>query len=68
MGAWVAQSVDHGTEAQVMISWFVGSSPLRLCADTTEPGASLGFCLLLSAPALLVLPLARSLSLSLSQK
>ena len=26
-GAWVAQSVKHPTSAQVMISWFVSSSP-----------------------------------------
>ena len=26
-GTWVAQLVGHLTSAQVMISWFVGSSP-----------------------------------------
>ena len=26
-GAWVAQSVEHPTLAQVMISWFMSSSP-----------------------------------------
>ena len=26
-GAWVAQSVERPTLAQVMISWFVGSNP-----------------------------------------
>ena len=26
-GAWVAQLVEHPTSAQVMISWFVSSSP-----------------------------------------
>ena len=29
-GTWVAQSVKRPTLAQVMISWFVGSSPLSL--------------------------------------
>ena len=27
VGVWVAQSVKHQTLAQVMISWFMGSSP-----------------------------------------
>ena len=45
-GAWGAQSVRSPTSAQVMISWFVGSSPasgsvLNTCS---EPGACLGFC------------------------
>ena len=26
-GSWVAESVERPTSAQVMISWFVGSSP-----------------------------------------
>ena len=26
-GAWVAQAVKHPTSAQVMVSWFMSSSP-----------------------------------------
>ena len=65
-GAWVAQSVERLTLAQVMISWFVGLSPvsssvltaqsLELALDSVSPS--------LSAPPLLTF----SLSLSLSQK
>ena len=33
-GAWVAQSVENLTEAQVMISWFMGSSPTLGSADS----------------------------------
>ena len=39
-GAWVAQSVKCQTSAQVMISWFVGSSPASssvLTAQSLEP-------------------------------
>ena len=39
-GAWVAQSVKHLTLAQVMISQFVGSSPVSgsvLTAQSLEP-------------------------------
>ena len=33
-GAWVTQSVERPTSAQVMISWFVSSSPtLALCSQ-----------------------------------
>ena len=41
-GAWVAQSVDHPTLAQVMISRFVGSSPTSgsvLTARSLEPAS-----------------------------
>ena len=36
----MAQSVEHSTLAQVMISWFVGSSPVSgsvLSAQSQEP-------------------------------
>ena len=39
-GAWVAQLVKRPTSAQVMISWFVGSSPVSgsvLTAQSLEP-------------------------------
>ena len=39
-GAWVAQSVEHLTSAQAMISPFVGSSPTLgsvLTAQSLEP-------------------------------
>ena len=39
-GAWVAQSVEHPTSAQVMISRFVSSSPTSgsvLTAQSLEP-------------------------------
>ncbi|XP_044909606.1 band 4.1-like protein 1 isoform X15 [Felis catus] len=41
-GAWVAQSVEHPTSAQVMISRFVGSSPASgsvLTAQSLEPAS-----------------------------
>ena len=43
-GAWVAQSVEHPTSAQVMISWSVGSSPASGSADSSDPGARFQFC------------------------
>ena len=61
-GTWVAQSVKHPASAQVMISWFVGSSPTSgsvLTAQSLEP-ASDSVSPSLSAP----LPLTRALSLS----
>ena len=64
--AWVAQSVKHPTLAQVMISRFMGSSPVLgslLTARCLEP-ASDSVSLSLSAPPLPML----SLSLSLSVK
>ena len=39
-GAWVAQLVESLTSAQVMISWFMGSSPAVgsvLTAQSLEP-------------------------------
>ena len=65
-GAWVAQSVESPTSAQVMISWFMRSSPLSgsvLTAQSLEP-ASDSVSPSLSAPP----PLMLCLSLSLSQK
>ena len=55
--AWVAQSVKRLTSAQVMISQFVGLSPLSssvLTAQSQEP-ASDSVSPSLSAPPLLVL-------------
>ena len=55
--AWVAQSVKRPTSAQVMISWFVSSSPLLgsvLTAQSLEP-VSDSVSPLLSAPPLFVL-------------
>ena len=60
-GAWVAQSVEHLTSAQVMISQFVSSSPAlgsRLSAQR--------LLRILCPPLSLPLPCSLSLSLSLS--
>ena len=41
-GAWVAQSAECLTSAQVMISWFVGLSPTSgsvLTAQSLEPAS-----------------------------
>ena len=60
-GAWVAQSVEQPTSAQVMISRFVRSSPASgsvLTAQSLEPASdsvSPSLCLPLSAPPLLML-------------
>ena len=49
-GTWMAQSVEHQTSAQVMISQFVGSSPMSgsvLTAQSLEPASdsvSLSLC------------------------
>lgn len=67
-GAWVTQSVKHLTLAQVMISWFVGLSPVLgsvLTNQSLEP-ASDSVSPSLSIPSPLVLCL--FLSLSLPQK
>ena len=56
-GTWVAQSIEHPTSAQVMISWSVGSSPASgsaLTAQSLEP-ASDSMSPSLSAPPPLVL-------------
>ena len=54
-GAWVVQSVERPTSAQVMISHFGFQPCVGLCADSSEPGACFGFCVSLSAPPLLAL-------------
>ena len=62
-GAWVAQSVERLTLAQVMILQFVGSSPILgsvLTAQSLEP-ASDSVSPSFSAPPLLVLYLSLSL-------
>ena len=50
LGTWVAQSVERPTSAQVMISWFVSSSPvsgsvltaqsLESASDSVSPSLS----------------------------
>ena len=63
MGAWVAQLIKRLTSAQVMISWFVGSSSALgsvLTAQILEP-ASDSVSPSLSAPPPLVLCLCLSL-------
>ena len=63
-GAWVAQSVNHLTSAQVMISQFVSSSPTSgsvLTAQSLEPALD-------SASPSLSAPPPFMLCLSLSQK
>ena len=60
-GAWVAQLVKRPTSAQVMISRFVGSSPVSgsvLTSQSLEPFQSL--CLPVSLP----LPCLLSVSIS----
>ena len=61
-GTWVAQSVERPTLAQVMILWFVSSSPVSssvLTAQSLEP-ASDSLSPSLSAPPLLVLSLSKT--------
>ena len=63
-GAWVAQSVKRPTLAQVMISWFVSSSPALgsgLMAQSLEPVSD-------SVSPSLSAPRPFMLCLSLSQK
>ena len=63
LDAWVAQSVQHLTLAQVMISWFVSSSPHGgLCWHLRAWSLLPILCLTLS------LPLPHLHSISLSQK
>ena len=54
-GYLVAHLIKHLTLAQVMISWFVGLSPVSGYADRSESGAYFGFCVSLSASSQLVL-------------
>ena len=68
-GAWVAQSVERPTSAQVVISRSVSSSPASgsvLTAQSLEP-ASDSVSSSVSAPPLLMLCLSVSLSLSRSK-
>ena len=63
MGPWVAQSVEHLTSAQFMISWFVGLSPASgsvLRPWSLEPASD-------SVSPCLSLPLSCSCSNSLSK-
>ena len=65
----MAQSVKHLTLIQVMISWFVGSSPTSgsvITAQSLEP-ASHSLSPSFSAPPQLALSLSVSLCLSLSK-
>ena len=65
MGAWVAQSVEGPTSAQVMLAWFMGSSPASDSVLTTrglEPASDS------VSPSLSVPPHLCSVSLSLKNK
>ena len=67
-GAWVAQSVERLTSAQVMISRSVGSSPASgsvLTAQSLEP--AFGFCVSLSLCPSPACTLSLCLSVSLSK-
>ena len=70
----VAQSVEHPTLAQVMISWFVGSSPELgsvLTAQSLEPASdtvSLSLLLLHSVSVSVSVSVSLSLSFSLKNK
>ena len=65
-GTWVAQSVERPTSAQVMISWFMGLSPMLGSVLTvwSESGA----CFSSVSPSFSAPPPAHALSLSVSQK
>ena len=65
----MAQLVERPTSVQIMISLFVGSSPVLgsvLTAGSLEPTSD-SVCVSLSAPPLLAPCLSLSLSLSLSK-
>ena len=69
-GAWVAQLVEHLTFAELMITQFVSSSPVRpmsALADSPEPGAW-SLLWILHLPLSLPLPLLHSVSVFLSLK
>ena len=63
-GAWVAQSVEHPTLAQVMISWFVS---LSLTSGSVLMARSLVTASILCLPLSLPLPRSWSVSLCLSK-
>ena len=70
-GAWVAQSVERLTLAQVMISQFVSSRPTSgsvLTARSLEPASDSASLSLSAPPHSCSVSLSLSLSLSLSQK
>ena len=62
-GTWVAQSVKHPTSAQVVISWFMGPSPVSgsVLTDWSLEPASDSVSPSLSAPRPLTLCLSPSL-------
>lgn len=47
-GTWVAQLAKRPTLAQVIISRFMGLSPIGLCAHSSEMEACFRFCVSLS--------------------
>ena len=61
-GAWVLQQVECPTLAQVMISQF--EPCVRVCADSSDPGTCLRFCVSLSLCPSPTCALSLSLSLS----
>ena len=63
-GAWVAQLVKHPTSVQVMISWFVGSSPASGPVLTAQSLELLRILVSLSPPLACLL----SVSVSLENK
>ena len=71
MGAWVAQSVEQLTSAQIMISRFVSSSPASgsvLTAQSLEPASDSVSPSTYTTPSYPRLALGLSLSLSLTNK
>ena len=58
---WVAQSVEHSTLAQIMILWFMGSSPVSGSVLTAQ---SLELLQILCIPLSLSLPCLHHLSVS----
>ena len=69
-GAWVAQSVEHSTSVQVMISRFVSLSPVSgsvLTAGSLEPALG-SVSPSLSAPPLLTLSLSVKNKINIKKK
>ena len=66
-GTWVAQSVKLPTLAQVMISWFMGSSPTLGSVLTAQSLACFRFCVSLSLSFPIPCSCSVSVSLSLSK-
>ena len=69
-GACVAQSVERPTSAQDMISRFMSENQpcIRLCSDSSEPGACFRFCVSFSLCPSPACALSLFLSLSLNDK